>query len=107
MEINGDLIPISSGLANLGIDVGINGQESFDITTLAPFNHIHMISGVFHDPLLGQSGVVRYSRAAASFQVSVDGGLTFNDLVTGATVVSSIGVIGDANLTGHVDLATP
>ena len=107
MEINGDLIPTSSGFANLGIDVGPNAQNAFDITTLAPFNNIHLISGVWHDPIYGQSGVVRYSRAASSFQVSVDGGLTFNDLVTGATVVSSIGVIGDANLTGHVDLATP
>lgn len=103
--INGDLIPEVSGYANLGVDVGTNGPGSFDITTITPFNHIHMISGVFHDPIMGQSGVMRYSRASASFQVSVDGGLTFNDLVTGATTVTSVGVIGGANLTGNVDLS--
>ena len=100
-----DLIPGASGFANLGIDVGTNGQNSYDISTLAPFNHIHMISGVWHDPIMGQSGVMRYSRQTAAFEVSVDGGLTFNSLVTGATTVTSVGVIGGANLTGNVDLA--
>lgn len=104
-KLNGDLIPSSSGQAHLGVNGGVG--DSFDITTLSPFGHIHMISGVWHDPILGQSGVIRYSRAANAMQVSVDGGLTFNDLVTGATVVTSIGVIGDTNLTGHVDLASP
>lgn len=103
--INGDLVPSVSGFANLGINVSSNGRNAFDITTLRPFGSIHVVSGIFHDPVQGQSGVMRYSRAAAAFQVSVDGGLTFNDLSAGGGV-SSVGVIGDTNLTGNVDFAT-
>lgn len=102
MEVN-DLIPISSGLAHLGVDGSQGGV--FDISTLTPFGHVVMLSGILLDPILGQSGVIRYSLAAAAFQVSVDGGATFNDLVTGATTVTSVGVVGGANLTGNVDLA--
>lgn len=104
--INGDLIGVS-GLSHIGVDGGGNQGEAFDITTLGPMGNIHLISGVFHDPLLGQSGIIRYSRAAAAFQVSVDGGASFADLSTGGGGVTSIGVIGDANLTGAVDLASP
>jgi hypothetical protein len=103
MKINGDLIPGISGQSHLGVDGSLG--DAFDITTLAPFGHIHLVSGVFHDPIMGQSGVLRYNRQRASFQVSVDGGLTFNDIATGATVVTSVGVIGGANLTGDVDLS--
>ncbi len=103
-RINGDLRPISSGIGHLGINAA--GETAFDMSTLTPFGHIHQLSGVFHDPLLGESGVLRYSRAAAAFQISVDGGLTFSNLSTAAPSVTSIGVIGDVNLTGHVDLAT-
>lgn len=101
-----DLIPGASGFANLGVDVDSNAQNAFDITTMIPFNHVHMISGVWHDPIMGQSGVVRYNRQQAAFQVSVDGGLTFSNIATGATVVTSVGVLGGADLTGNVDLAT-
>jgi hypothetical protein len=104
--INGDLIPSTSGHSHLGIDTGTNGPGSFDISTLTPFGHVVMLSGILLDPILGQSGVIRYSRQAAAIQISVDGGLTFNDLVTGATTVTSVGVIGGANLTGNIDLAT-
>lgn len=103
--INGDLVPASSGFANLGVNVSSNGQDAFDITTLRPFNHVHLVSGVFHDPMYGQSGVIRFNQQRSAFQVSVDGGLTFNDLSAGGSV-SSIGVIGGANLTGNVDLAS-
>lgn len=103
--INGDLIGLS-GLSHIGVDGGGNQGEAFDITSIAPMGHIHQVSGVFHDPLLGQSGIIRYSRAAAAFQISVDGGATFNDISTGGGGVTSIGVIGDTNLTGAVDLAT-
>jgi hypothetical protein len=41
-----------------------------------------------------------------AFQVSLDGGITFNNLVTGATTVTSVGVIGGANLTGDIDLTS-
>lgn len=104
--INGDLRGLS-GLSHIGVDGGGNQGEQFDITSLTPFGHIHQISGVFHDPLLGQSGVLRFSQADGAFQVSVDGGNTFNDLSTGGGGVTSIGVLGDANLTGAVDLASP
>jgi len=103
-RFNGDIIPASSGQAHLGIDGSLG--DAFDITTLTPFGHIHMNSGVWHDPILGQSGVIRYSRAAAAFQISVDGGRTFNDLVTSAGTVTSVGIIGGANLTGNVDVAS-
>lgn len=98
-----DLVPFTSGQANLGIDA--QGASAFDITSLSPFNHVHQISGIFHDPWLGQSGVIRFSHAAGAFEVSVDGGLTFAALGAGAGV-DSIGVIGDTNLTGNVDLAS-
>lgn len=104
MRLNGDLIPGSSGQAHLGINGGLGG--AFDITTLTPFGNIHMLSGVWHDPIMGQSGILRYSRQQAAMQVSVDGGLTFANIATSATVVTSIGQIGGANLTGNVDLAT-
>lgn len=103
MRVN-DLIPISSGLASLGIDMTQGG--AFDFTTLKPFNRFHTLSGVYHDPLLGESGVLRYSKAAGAFQVSVDGGLTFNNVATAGGTVTSVGVLGDANLTGNVDLAS-
>lgn len=104
MPINGDLVPSTSGWSNLGVDVGTNGQNAFDITSINPFNNVHLVSGVFHDPLHGQSGVLRYNRQQAAFQVSVDGGLTFQNLSAGG--VDSVGVIGGANLTGHVDFAS-
>lgn len=104
VRLNGDLIPGSSGQAHLGVNGGVG--DAFNITTLTPFGHIHMNSGVWHDPMTGQSGVLRYSQAAGAFQISIDGGRTFNDLVTGATTVTSVGVIGGANLTGNIDLAS-
>lgn len=99
-----DLIPISSGSASLGVNQA--GDSQFDAFSITPFSHIHMNSGVWHDSLLGESGVIRYSRAAAAFQISVDGGLTFNNLVTAGGTVTSVGVIGGANLTGNVDFAS-
>lgn len=102
-----DLIPSSSGFANLGVDVDSNSSNAFDITSISPFNHVHQLSGIFHDPLLGQSGIIRYNQATPSFEVSLDGGITFNALITGASTVTSVGVLGDTNLTGDVDFASP
>ncbi len=98
-----DLIPFASGEAQLGVNA--QGASAFDITSIAPFGHIHQLSGVFHDELAGQSGVIRYSREQAAFQISVDGGLTFSNLSAGG--VDSIGQIGGANLVGNIDFATP
>lgn len=103
--INGDLIPSVSGRAHLGIDGGTN-VGAFSITSLRPFGNIHLVSGVFHDPLYGQSGVLRYNRQLPGFEISVDGGLTFNQIATGAGAVSSIGVINGADLTGNVDVTS-
>jgi hypothetical protein len=104
VRLNGDLIPGSSGQAHLGINGGVGG--SFDITTLTPFGNIHMNSGVWHDPMSGQSGVLRYSQAAGAFQISIDGGRTFTALVTNAGTVTSVGQLGGADLTGAVDIAS-
>lgn len=101
---NGDLLPVSSGFANLGVGVNPNAQDAFDATAIRPFNHVHLVSGVFHDPLHGQSGVLRFNQQQAAFQISIDGGLTFQNLSVGG--VNSVGVIGGANLTGHVDFAS-
>lgn len=106
LPFNGDLVPVSSGFANLGVEVGPNGQNAFDMAELRPFNHVHQVSGIFHDPILGQSGVLRFNQAAGSFEVSVDGGASFQALSAGAGV-DSIGVLGDVNLTGNIDLASP
>jgi hypothetical protein len=105
--INGDLVPGASGRANLGVDVGANAINAFNISSIRPFNHVHLVSGVFHDPLHGQSGVVRFSQSVGTFEFSVDGGLTFTALGAGGGGVTSVGVIGDADLTGAVDFATP
>lgn len=112
MKLSGDLIPSSSGLASLGVNQspGSNGDYSaLDATDIRPFNRIHVVSGIWHDELLGQSGVIRYSRSAGSnagrFQASVDGGLTFDEIATAANAVTSVGVINGANLSGDVDLS--
>lgn len=108
VELNGDLVPASSGLSSLGINsYGTIGEPGLDITTLRPFGRFHVVSGVFHDALAGQSGVLRYNRGASAFQISVDGGLTFANISTGAGGVDSVGVLGGTDLTGDVDFATP
>ncbi len=100
-RINGDLRPISSGIGHLGINAA--GATAFDITTLTPFGHIHQLSGVFHNEY-GSSGIFRFG--ATGMEVSNDGGITYNAILSAAGAVTSIGVIGDVNLTGNVDLAT-
>ena len=100
-----DILPIGSGSASIGVNQ--TGQDTFDITSISPFNRFHVVSGIFHDELQGQSGVLRYSRQKAGFEISVDGGKTFATLASTASVVTSIGVLGDADLTGAVDVASP
>jgi hypothetical protein len=109
-RINGDLIPISSGAASLGVDQtgnSVKGVHLFDESTIAPYLHIHQVSGVWHDPFHGGSGVVRFNLEQGCFEVSVDGGITFSCLTTNANTVTSVGVLGDANLVGNVDFASP
>lgn len=71
----GDLLPRSSGIAHLGVDAG--GVDSFDASSITPYGHIHMNSGVFHDPASGQSGVFRFNLSLSRFEISVDGGKSF------------------------------
>jgi hypothetical protein len=106
---NGDLVPTFSGFANLGVDVGTNGQNAFDFSSIAPFGHIHLNSGVFHHATSTgwESGVIRFNSAQSAFEVSVDGGITFGSVATTNNVVTSVGVLGDVDLTGDVDFATP
>lgn len=109
LPFNGDLVPTTSGFANLGVDVGPNAQNAFDATDLAirPFNHIHQVSGIFHDPLHGQSGVLRYNQNLACFEISVDGGRVFACLASAGNTVTSVGVGGGNDLTGDVDFVFP
>ena len=103
--INGDIVPVVSGASHLGVDES-TGAGSFDIGSISPFGNIHMLSGIFHDPIMGQSGVIRFSLPGGGLEQSVDGGASFT-LIGACGGVTSIGVLGDTNLTGAVDLATP
>lgn len=77
----GDLLPQASGSAS----IGVNQTNGSPTSTILPYNHVHMISGVWHDQS-GQSGVLRYNRAAGGFEVSIDGGATFS-LVASTTSI--------------------
>ena len=72
-----DLVPRASGTSSLG-------AEQLDIagfsTDIRPFAHVHMNSGVLHDPIYGQSGVLRYD-TRTGFTLSEDGGKNFRRLV--------------------------
>lgn len=74
----GDLVPRASGAASLGVEQeGICGFT----TDIRPFCHAHMNSGVFHSPIHGNSGVIRYSNGQMEF--SDDGGINFSAFGTG------------------------
>lgn len=81
MVTTNDIVASASGRVHIGIDGGTN-PGSFDIGSISPFGHIFQLSGVFMDPLIGQSGVIRYSKTQDRFEVSVDGGNTFNPIIT-------------------------
>lgn len=108
LPFNGDLVPVQSGFANLGVDAGPNSLNAFDFNSLRPFGHIHLNSGVFHHPTSTgwESGVIRFNSAAACMEVSVDGGITFGCIATTDNAVTSVGVLGGADLTGDVDLTS-
>jgi hypothetical protein len=105
--INGDLVPSVSGRSHLGVDATTN-FGGFNFNSIRPFGHVHMESGVFHHAHATgwESGVIRFNAGVPAFQVSLDGGITFNNLVTGATTVTSVGVLGGADLTGNIDLTS-
>lgn len=74
-----DLVPSLSGRVSIGIDSGSN-DGSFSISSMAPLNRVILLSGVFVDPILGQSGIIRFNYNNRSFEFSSDGGLIFRNL---------------------------
>ncbi len=107
--INGDLLPITSGIGNLGVEGGTADGEFVlgDGLGIRPWGHIHQLSGVFHDPQHGTSGILRFNQEQGCLEVSNDGGLTFACIATAGGTVTSVGVLGDADLVGDVDFASP
>ena len=96
--LNGNRIPAGSG----------HNETSVLGNAYMPFGEMHMESGVFHNVSgPAQSGIIRFNPYANGLEGSDDGGLTWFDMSAGTGAgVDSIGVLGDANLTGAVDLAT-
>jgi hypothetical protein len=98
MFSTGDLNPQASGTASIGVrQTGFDGQKMPPL----PYSHVHMNSGVWHDALLGQSGIIRFAQnddrsfmdennfhqvagRQSGFEISVDGGIVF-PLLLGAT----------------------
>lgn len=80
MAINtGDIVPFASGAASIGVEQ--NGACNMT-DEIVPFCHVHMNSGVFHNPLHGNSGVIRYGAGAVGalyggFDFSTDGGTEY------------------------------
>lgn len=69
-----DLMPFASGLANIGLD----SDDSGAVSQIVPYGLIHFLSGVLHDPIQGQSGIVRFvAGPTASVSYSTDGGSAY------------------------------
>ena len=89
MPQTGDLFPGASGCASLGIDS--DSGDAFDITTLAPFRHIHGVSGVFHNDL-GNSGILRVNipgpNGSADIEYSKDGGISYRSLTANSKAIT-------------------
>ncbi len=94
-----DLIPTASGKAAIGVilntkdgGIGLEGLGGgLQTDALYPFFNIHCLSGIYHDPQYGQSGIIRYTRKfgltdASRFEKSVNGGLSFTTLFTAGNV---------------------
>lgn len=75
----GDLWPASSGTASFGAEQ-VGPPDGGFTGTPRPFNHMHMNSGVWHDPVHGASGVVRFNRRTNAFEASLDGGITYGPI---------------------------
>lgn len=86
--IDGDLVPFASGESHLGIDAF--GADAFDTSSISPFGHIHFTSGIIHDPLHGQSGVLRYNHNLRAFEASADGGVTFDTVPTSGQINETV-----------------
>lgn len=96
MRLNGNINLIASG----------HTEGSVGGNAYLPFVELHMESGVFHN-ISGpaQSGIIRFDPYNNGMEFSNDGGKTFTAF--GSAGVTSIGVLGDTDLTGAVDLAVP
>jgi hypothetical protein len=107
--VAGDLVPVFSGASNLGVNRSSNSSNAFDLANIRPFGHVHLNSGVWHHASATgwESGVIRFNSNLSCFEVSVNGGTTFGCLATTANVVTSVGVLGDTDLTGDIDVASP
>ena len=88
-----DVIPFGSGTSHLGVNGGITAG-SFDAGSITPFGHIIQLSGVFVDPVQGQSGILRFNREQSAFETSVDGGVTFTAIGSDVTLSGVLGVNG-------------
>jgi len=74
-----DTLPISSGRGHIGISEGIS-RGSFNFSTLRPYLVMCHMSGVYHDNY-GESGVLRFDAELKRFQFSVNGGLSFTNII--------------------------
>lgn len=96
----GDLWPAASGAASLGAEQISDAQGGF-AQEIRPFNHMHMNSGVWHDPF-GASGIIRFSNGretstlttingpSPGMEISHDGGRSF-PLRLGASQNATLG----------------
>lgn len=91
-----DLVPSLSGRVSIGIDSGSN-DGSFSISSMAPLNRVILLSGVFVDPILGQSGIIRFNYNNRSFEYSSDGGIVFRNLTESLNDAYQIGNEIDLN----------
>jgi hypothetical protein len=78
----GDLWPQTSGTSALGAEMDNGGFTG----AIVPFSAVYMNSGIFHD-INGQSGVLRYNAAQNAFEISINGGNTF-DTITSTTGIT-------------------
>lgn len=98
MLLNGNIRLVASG----------HTEGSVAGNAYIPFVEVHMESGVFHN--IGgtaQSGIFRYDPYQGKMQLSNDGGVTFENIAYGAAGgVTSLGVVGGADIVGAIDLSS-
>lgn len=88
--IDGSPLPNTSGSTHLGYD-------PTTIKEINPYLTVHQHSGVFHG-ILGQSGVLRFNQGPSAlylFEISVDGGLTYDSLPASGLTQDSIDHYGN------------
>ena len=75
-----DLKPRTFGTAHFGVNGGQEGE--FDATDIRPFGNLHHLSGIIHVPtnISLVSGVIRFSQPGQTFEISLDGGISFQNM---------------------------